>query len=259
MSHEKAVSRLLLLGSWQPCLSKAGAAKVSSQQWNPSKERANGGCSERCAQFDSIWQSTWFPSFFTFWFFRWVPIFTQTRMLSYCVRLVWNDVSASLGLSFSVCSLVSHLVFQLVWDAVSAFLLLGLSPSSPACLRSCVPACVPFCLWAGLECCVRLLAPVLSSILSSSRQSGNNIKGPKRLNPCAISATVWGLRRWNLSDFWMPFYTQLLIALHSANQMPDMLGFCGRVRCIPQDRWHVAKRPPANRLRDGYGRVQNFE
>ena len=88
-------------------------------------------------------------------FFRWVPIFTQTRMLSYCVRLVWNDVSASLGLSFSVCSLVSHLVFQLVWDAVSAFLLLGLSPSSPACLRSCLPACVRFCLWAGLECCVR--------------------------------------------------------------------------------------------------------
>ena len=63
-----------------------------------------------------------------------------------------------------VSGLVSHLVFQLVWDAVSAFL--AIYPDFtrycawaclPACLRSFLLACFPCCLPPGLGCSVRLL------------------------------------------------------------------------------------------------------
>ena len=83
-----------------------------------------------------------------------------------------------------VSGLVSHVVFQLLWDVFSPFL--GLSPSlSPAlssswsgmlCLLgilssswsgmlrpppwACLPACLPSCLPAGLGCCVPLPALV---------------------------------------------------------------------------------------------------
>ena len=60
---------------------------------------------------------------------------------------------------WAVSGLVSQLVSHLVWDAVSASLVLSFS-----CLRSCLRSCLPS--WLG--CCVRLagLSPVLSPSLS---------------------------------------------------------------------------------------------
>ena len=73
-------------------------------------------------------------------------------MLSWCVRLVWNAVSASLGLVFSS-------------------------------LRSCLPSCLP----AGLGCCVRLLAsPSLSSMLFPILSSTDKAETKKHVQiPCA--------------------------------------------------------------------------
>ena len=78
-------------------------------------------------------------------------------MLSKCVRLVWNAVSALLGLSFSC---LPCWFFHLVWDAACAFLSLSLvlslslfpilSSSWSGMLWpppwSCLPAGIPSCL-----------------------------------------------------------------------------------------------------------------
>ena len=92
---------------------------------------------------------------------RWSCLSLVFGLVSQLVsHLVWDAVSASLVVSSSCLrSCLSQLVSHLVWDAVSASLVVSFS-----CLRPCLPACLP----SGLGCCVRLAGRVflLSTVLS---------------------------------------------------------------------------------------------